>query len=107
MNPGRSLILQIEWVLQRAATCTSIFAKRHALARKRRVARTVQLECAPVRSGMHLYVLSLSLCVGLSCLSPKPAVAACAEDLTRIELALQNVSSDLRERLEPILVDAK
>jgi hypothetical protein len=71
------------------------------------VARTVRFECAPVTSGTHLYVLSLSLCVGLSCLSPKSAVAACAEDLTRIEFALQNVSSDLRERLEPILVDAK
>ena len=55
----------------------------------------------------QLYVLALGLCFGLPCLSSEPARATCAEDLTRIELALPNVSSEVRARLEPIVVDAK
>ncbi|HLH97164.1 MAG TPA: c-type cytochrome [Xanthobacteraceae bacterium] len=38
---------------------------------------------------------------------PGPAHATCAEDLTRIELALPNVSADLRAQVEPRVKDAQ
>jgi cytochrome c len=94
MNVHRSFLFGIEWLLQFAGTSAPVFRKRHG-----------PIEKKPKPFGLSRG-LSLALCLGLASLSPKAARAACAEDLTRIELVLANVSPDLRARIEPMVLDA-